>query len=57
MLTLDELMGLVAVQYRVLVQNMSNGNRTGISDTAMVENLLDATIAANFALQSVQVSK
>ena len=57
MLTLDELMGLVAVQYRVLVQNMSNGNRRDISDTAMVENLLDATIAANFALQSVQVSK
>merc|ERR1719253_1537645 len=54
MLTLDELMGLVACQYRVLVKNMSNGNRRKISDTAMMENLLDANIAANFALQSVQ---
>mmetsp|Transcript_1993 Transcript_1993/g.4320 ORF Transcript_1993/g.4320 Transcript_1993/m.4320 type:complete len:940 (+) Transcript_1993:98-2917(+) len=51
LLTLDEIMGLVAGQYRVLVQNATRHKRP---DTALIENLLDATIAANFALQSVQ---
>ncbi|KAL7545668.1 hypothetical protein ACHAWF_009016 [Thalassiosira exigua] len=55
LLTLDELMGFVASQYRVLVRNMANNKRhADVSPTAMMENLLDATIAANFALQSVQ---
>mmetsp|Transcript_21263 Transcript_21263/g.46147 ORF Transcript_21263/g.46147 Transcript_21263/m.46147 type:complete len:856 (-) Transcript_21263:813-3380(-) len=54
LLTLDELMGIVACQYRVLASNVSSNQRQGINGSAMIENLLDATIAANFAMQSVQ---
>ena len=54
LLTLDELMAIVAAQYRVLVQNMQRNKRQGIPGSAMIENLLDGTIAANFAIQSVQ---
>ena len=53
LLTLNEIMGFVTGQYRALVQNFQRRGRD-VSDTALTENLIDATIAANLALQSVQ---
>ena len=55
LLTLDELMGLVSVQYRALVQNMRRRAGPRELDTSMVENLMEGTIAANFAMQSVSL--
>lgn len=54
LLTLDELMGLVVGQHRVLVQNVAKHKRRGVLDMAMMEYLLDGSIAASFAIQSVR---
>ena len=54
LLTLDELMGLVAGQYSVLVRNWHNHNRQGVTPSAIIENLMDGTICANYAIQAVQ---
>ena len=54
LLSLDELTEIIAGQYRVLVKNIRNGRSRGYPPSEMIHNLMDATIMANFAIQTVQ---
>ena len=52
--TLDELMCMVANQYQVLHKNIQNHRMRGHPETGIMEDLLEASIVSNFAIQQVQ---
>ena len=54
LMNLDDLMKAVANQYDTLVKNIHFHQREGISSTAMLENLMEAAVTANMAIQQVQ---
>ena len=52
--TLDEMMSMVANQYQVLYKNIQNHRMRGLPETGIMEDLLEASVLSNFAIQQVQ---
>jgi len=55
LLSLDELMECIAGQYSIVARNIRNDRSREYKDTTMISTLMDATIAANFSIQAVQM--
>ena len=54
LMTLDDLMGFVKQQYQVVTRNFRSNRGMGIPDSSIVEDLLEAAVTANMAIQQVQ---
>ena len=55
LLSLDEIMGSIAEQYRTTVLKAYRSNQSiGCPETAIVEELLESAVASNLAIQQVQ---
>ena len=54
LLTLDELMESISVQYQCIVRNFHDYNNVGAPDSAIMEKMLEAAVATNMAIQQVQ---
>ena len=54
LISLDEIMGMISNQYQTLYKNIKNNRRMGYPETGIMEELLEAAVTSNFAIQQVQ---
>jgi len=54
LLNMDELMGFVSEQYKVVANNHVGNRQLGYPDSVLVEPLLEAAVATNMVIQKVQ---
>lgn len=53
LLSLDEIMGAVSEQYKMILKNHQNNRAQRIPQSALVENLIEASVATNMGIQQV----
>ncbi|KAL3804368.1 hypothetical protein HJC23_011296 [Cyclotella cryptica] len=54
LITLDELMSMVALQYQVILKSIKTYREQMVPESAIIEHLLEAAVTSNFAIQQVQ---
>lgn len=54
LVTLDEFMGFISDQYKVLRQTFADYKQAGVPESGIMEKMLEAAVATNMAIQQVQ---